>query len=336
MEWAAYISRVTTQKDFDLFLLGWSTVTLDADYGLYSLFRSGAPFNRMLYSNPDVDGYLDRGRDLESLEVRVEGDSVVIRVPPKGFQPIEDVFDARFKMYKTVYYHHKFVGVQIALGNAFTQALVEWEDLQPKPHSELLDNAGDLLNPAKLSYLIANGLIYFDDVEVLNIFKLMALKGGSVGRRWAKSVLHERHLLPISLIKRVDEVIAEVSKNTKRQAKEIAYELEAVTSDREAFKGIIERSISRKVRELGMDPTELKIEKTPRKVVKNAGGTPAGVAEASLYIKMITEIALTPIILVHIYSDNESTHIRIHKERNRIRRIFVEELVNEITRRLKT
>jgi HD superfamily phosphohydrolase len=97
-----------------------------------------------------VYGYIDIDRVLESLEVKVEGDSVVVKVPPKGFQPVEDVFDARFKMYKTVYYHHKFVGVQIALGNASTQLLMEGNDLQPKPHSEVLDDAGDLLN--QLSY----------------------------------------------------------------------------------------------------------------------------------------------------------------------------------------
>ncbi|MFZ8792375.1 MAG: ABC transporter substrate-binding protein [Acidilobaceae archaeon] len=64
MEWAAYLRRVTTEGNFDLFLLGWSTVTLDADYGLYSLFRTGAPFNRMFYSNPDVDAFLDRAREV--------------------------------------------------------------------------------------------------------------------------------------------------------------------------------------------------------------------------------------------------------------------------------
>ncbi|MEN2999043.1 MAG: ABC transporter substrate-binding protein [Acidilobaceae archaeon] len=62
MEWAAYLQRVTNQKDFDLYLLGWSTVTLDADYGLYSLFRTGASFNRMFYSNTAVDSLLDRAR----------------------------------------------------------------------------------------------------------------------------------------------------------------------------------------------------------------------------------------------------------------------------------
>ncbi len=281
-----------------------------------------------------IYGYIDIDRVIESLEVRVEDDNVVLRVPPKGFQPIEDVFDARFKMYKTVYYHHKFVGVQIALGNAFTQALIEWENLQPKPHSELLENAGDLLNPVKLSNLIAEGLIYFDDVEVLGILKLMAFKGGRTGRRWAKSLLHERHLLPISLIKRVDEVIAEISKISKKQVNLIVQELEAVISDREVFEGIIERSIARKVKELGLDPSEVKVEKTPRKVVKSIDGAPVGVAEASLYIRMLAEVASTPIILVHAYSDDEDTHVKLHKRRGEIRKAFIDELVREVTERL--
>lgn len=44
------------------------------------------------------------------------------------------------------------------------------------------------------------------------MFKLMAFRGSRKGRRWAKSILHERHLLPISFIKRVDEVIAEIAR----------------------------------------------------------------------------------------------------------------------------
>ena len=64
LEWAAYIPR-TNVGDFDLFLLGWSTVTLDADYGLYSLFHKAMfppGFNRMRYSNPKIDDLLSKGR----------------------------------------------------------------------------------------------------------------------------------------------------------------------------------------------------------------------------------------------------------------------------------
>src|SRR5699024_2994770 len=40
-EWGAYLDR-TAQGDHDMFILGWTTVTADADYGLYALFHSNS------------------------------------------------------------------------------------------------------------------------------------------------------------------------------------------------------------------------------------------------------------------------------------------------------
>lgn len=98
MEWAAYINRVTTQKDFDLFLLGWSTVTLDADYGLYSLFRTGAPFNRMLYSNKEVDAYLDMARETANPTLRQQyyalAQQIIWKDAPWIFLHYEDIIVA--------------------------------------------------------------------------------------------------------------------------------------------------------------------------------------------------------------------------------------------------
>lgn len=95
MEWAAYINRVTTKTDFDLYLLGWSTVTLDADYGLYSLFRSGASFNRMQYRNERVDDLLDRAREVTDAAQRQrlyeEAQSIIWNDAPWIFLHVEDI-----------------------------------------------------------------------------------------------------------------------------------------------------------------------------------------------------------------------------------------------------
>src|SRR5699024_11530732 len=48
LEWGAYLEQ-TAEGKHDMFVLGWSTVTGDADYGLYPLFHSenvGDPGNR--------------------------------------------------------------------------------------------------------------------------------------------------------------------------------------------------------------------------------------------------------------------------------------------------
>jgi ABC-type transport system substrate-binding protein len=69
MEWATYLqvtNRPVDQTDIEMFMLGWGTVTGDADYGLYSLFHSSqwAPggSGRFFYKNDRVDGLLDQAR----------------------------------------------------------------------------------------------------------------------------------------------------------------------------------------------------------------------------------------------------------------------------------
>lgn len=76
MEWGAFLAETAKPKETtqaDLFLLGWTTVTADADYGLYPLFHSQSTpsgGNRVFYSNSEVDGYLETGRNTSDQAVR--------------------------------------------------------------------------------------------------------------------------------------------------------------------------------------------------------------------------------------------------------------------------
>lgn len=59
----------------EMFMLGWTTVTGDADYGLYALFHSknhGAAGNRVFYDNSEVDELLDAGRAETDEDIRQE------------------------------------------------------------------------------------------------------------------------------------------------------------------------------------------------------------------------------------------------------------------------
>ena len=69
LEWAAYLAylrRPVEEATFDMFMLGWGCVTLDADYGLFALFHTSewapAGSNRSFYSNATVDALLEAGR----------------------------------------------------------------------------------------------------------------------------------------------------------------------------------------------------------------------------------------------------------------------------------
>ena len=91
MEWAAYLDK-TGKGEHDMFILGWTTVTGDADYGLYPLYHSsqhGSAGNRTFYSNPEVDKLLDEGRtgttDEKRLEAYKEAQEIIVAEAPQIF-----------------------------------------------------------------------------------------------------------------------------------------------------------------------------------------------------------------------------------------------------------
>jgi peptide/nickel transport system substrate-binding protein len=72
LEWGSYLER-TGKGEHDMFILGWTTVTADADYGLYALFHSsqhGGAGNRDFYTNEEVDRLLEEGRKATDPEAR--------------------------------------------------------------------------------------------------------------------------------------------------------------------------------------------------------------------------------------------------------------------------
>ncbi|MCG7346466.1 glutathione ABC transporter substrate-binding protein [Sporosarcina sp. ACRSL] len=74
MEFGAYLDK-TANGEHDMFILGWSNPTGDADYGLYALFHSsqqGSPGNRSFYTNPEVDKLLEQGRRESDPDERIK------------------------------------------------------------------------------------------------------------------------------------------------------------------------------------------------------------------------------------------------------------------------
>lgn len=64
VEWGTYLED-TAAGEHDMFILGWSTVTGDADYGMYPMFHSdnhGTPGNRTFIANDELDRLLLEAR----------------------------------------------------------------------------------------------------------------------------------------------------------------------------------------------------------------------------------------------------------------------------------
>lgn len=72
VEWGAFLDG-TSRGAHEMFMMGWVTVTGDADYGLYALFNSathGGAGNRSFYTNPKVDEMLNAARTSTNQEER--------------------------------------------------------------------------------------------------------------------------------------------------------------------------------------------------------------------------------------------------------------------------
>ncbi len=79
LEWNTYLettNRPSEQSEAPMFLLGWGTVTGDADYGLYALFHSSqhapAGSNRTFWGHERVDELLDMARTTPDDQLRIE------------------------------------------------------------------------------------------------------------------------------------------------------------------------------------------------------------------------------------------------------------------------
>ncbi|GAK04531.1 oligopeptide ABC transporter, periplasmic oligopeptide-binding protein OppA [Geomicrobium sp. JCM 19037] len=97
VEWGAYLDQ-TGEGDSEMFVLGWVTVTGDADYGMYSLFHSsqhGNAGNRSFYTNEEVDDLLDQARqatdDDERLELYSQVQEILVEEAPMLYTAFDEL-----------------------------------------------------------------------------------------------------------------------------------------------------------------------------------------------------------------------------------------------------
>ena len=74
VEWGTMLEQ-TANREHDMFVFGWTTVTGDADNGLYPLFHSdnlGEPGNRTFTEDEELDDLLDQARQESDPDERLE------------------------------------------------------------------------------------------------------------------------------------------------------------------------------------------------------------------------------------------------------------------------
>ncbi len=269
-----------------------------------------------------VFGYIDLERLIHDLQVKRTGDNYSIVYGSKSIPAIEDLYDARFKMYRSVYLHHKVVGLSVALLQVLRLLFENWSEALPAGLLECLPRPEDFLSPVRLAECITEGRIYWDDSEFNLAIRGLSRLGG-VASRWARAFGDARRLLPISLIKRPDRIVAEV--------------VERVGADQapRAIEGALEDLRRERIVEAWYDAQgihDVVFDATTEQISKEgvAARLPGGAY--SFYLESALRMASIPLPFAYAFSHDERSHRAAAEHADRLREIIADWIVDRAVR----
>ena len=251
-----------------------------------------------------VYGQIDADRLVHGITVEVSEDEPVLSLDIKSMQTLEDIFDARYKMYRSVYFHHKVIAFTKAVSAFIRSVAGEWaSDLVPLYGGQSLYQ---VLMPSRLARAIIEDRYYLDDSELDYMIKVYAGAGRS-SRRWALSLLDRRDLLPISIVKRSEELII--------MAEEVL-RAHGVSETPDNIAGLLRLVVNRlteiedSVRAIFGDGVRLDgfVGEVINPEKMNRGGIKVFGWRESLYLRGLAEEGKIPVLLIYAYSDDERAH----------------------------
>ncbi len=304
-EGAAYIVRDIISHD-----------VVDADRLDY--LRRDAWYTGVIY------GFTDLDRIYNGVRVGVFEGKPGIYYDISAQQSIEDVYDSRYKMYKIVYHHHKATALLIAYWHVFSGLAIHWSSIAPRDVAHL-DLVMDLLNPRRLPTLIVEENVLFDDSTIDSAVKAAAYSRevDRETRRWSKALTIDRRLLPVSLIKRQDEIIAIMSRRglnggIEEQARTLKAVVEVIASRREE----ISEAIAREAARHGIPKDSVNVEILIRNIDRGEP-TKRGVLP-SIYLTTLKHLSSIGFLQAYAFSSDEEAHIGLYKIREYLREKFRE------------
>ena len=277
-------------------------------------------------------GYIDIERLIESLYPEKTEFETIISLDPKGIPAVEDAYDARFKMYRSVYFHHKNIALTLALTKLLPYLFENWMKLAPHVFGECLEQPEDLYNLNNLASCISERKILFTDSEFETLLMLASREKGSLGR-WSKPLLFQRDLIPVSLIKRPDVLISIIL--AKIRSSNLS---SVITNDilSRAFYSHSSNDIEKLiVSKLFTNRNDLEVKVLIKQIIDNTeeellpGGYP------SIYFKNLIESGRTPLFYAYVYSDDENLHKKIAANADELRTLTEKYMIEHITNSIK-
>ncbi len=251
-----------------------------------------------------VYGNIDADRLVYGITVVLVEDEPVLNLDIKSMQTLEDVFDARYKMYRSVYFHHKVIALTKAVSAFIRSVASDWAPgLMPLYGDQSLYQA---LMPSRLTKAILDDRYYLDDSELDYMIKQYAASDRP-SRRWALSLLDRRDLLPISIVKRSEELIIMAEEVLRGHAMSetpdnVSRLLTLVVNRLTEIEDSVRRRFGDSVRLDGFVGEVIGIDKI------YSGGIRVFGWRESLYLRGLAEEGKIPVLLIYAYSNDERTH----------------------------
>ncbi len=266
-----------------------------------------------------VYGYTDLERVYEGINIGLAGRPKIV-YDRKSYQSIEDVFDSRYKMYRSVYYHHKVMSLSYSMKRLISYVREEWSSIAP----ERFEGVGfdDLIQPERLAKMVAEGELYFDDTDFDDIIRNILARGSREARRWARCFTHERHLLPISLVKRQDEIVGAIEE-VLGSGGSVHERLSNVSRAMSMFidSNILLSEFGERIRReasvlAGVSYSDVEFDAEVAFTSGSEGGFD------TIYIRILDELSSIPIVVPFIYSEDPEAHEKLYRRRREIRKAF--------------
>ncbi len=284
-----------------------------------------------------VFGHIDIERLLVGLELDDSPEGPVITVHSRSMQTVEDIFDARYKMYKTVYYHHKSIVLNVALTRVLEAIVSSWDEVAPDYLREYLGGPEGLYSPERIASMIIDRVSLFTDHDFTALVSNLMSKGDRLAKRWARSILADRWLLPISLIKRPDSFIMELT-NTLGVARNENDDFELTETISKELGNLADEINSRFKEKIasvltGVNMNSVVVEVRRERVV--GSDVSDEFYSRSIYVRFLSRLGRIHLIFAYVYSDYENVHRELYRERSKLRRIYREAVIETLTNALR-
>lgn len=157
------------------------------DYLLRDAYNTGAKF-----------GVIDVERLVGSVKLVREEERLRVVIPSKFLSNVEDLYYARYMMFKHVYMHHRVIATEICYERALEQAFRNWDRLRRRMKGVFKRTPralGDVFSSQKMYEYAMKGGPMVDDALVLTMLRTAYNDIDESGKTWFRAILYREKVL---------------------------------------------------------------------------------------------------------------------------------------------